>query len=139
VVAGSAPERVLCAVVRAADGRVVEVRERPGAGAAAGGTRWCGCAGFGAGVLAGVAAGAVAGEAHCGELLAYLLRRGARAEALEFREIHLNLNTAEDALLASLVEARRRWRAAGGHPWLAAVEASVAALWGTAGGAAAVR
>ncbi len=127
VVRDSESHRILCNVVTDAAGRVLSVREKPAAGQLAGSTRWCGCVGFGAGLLDGVPPDLVRRHPHLGDLLSWLLARGARAEALEFREIHLNLNTAEDALLASLVEARRRHREAG-RPPLLALEGTIAGL-----------
>jgi NDP-sugar pyrophosphorylase family protein len=116
VVHDSAPQRILCNVVTDAAGRVMCVREKPDREQLVGSTRWCGCAGFGAGLLGSVPRDLLERSTHLGDLLSWLLTRGARAEALDFREIHLNLNTAEDALLASLVEARRRHRQEGRPP-----------------------
>lgn len=121
VVADSPARRILCSVVIDEAGRVVGVREKPAADQRVGGARWCGLAAFAPAVLAGLEADALRHRVHFGDLLSFLVARGACAEAFEIGEIHLNLNTADDALLASLVEARRRYRRLG-HPLLPAIE-----------------
>jgi NDP-sugar pyrophosphorylase family protein len=128
VVHNSAPHRILCNVVTDAAGRILCLREKPTLEQLVGATRWCGFTGLGAGLLENVPQEALAGCAYLGDLLSFLVGRGSRAEALEFREIHLNLNTADEALMASLVEARRRYRQEG-HPRLAAIEDTIEALW----------
>ena len=128
VVHDSAPHRILCNVVTDADGRVLSLREKLTVEQRVGATRWCGFTGLGAGLLDDVPQEALAGCAYLGDLFSFLVGRGSRAETLEFREIHLNLNTADEALLASLVEARRRHRQEG-HPRLAAIEDAIEAFW----------
>jgi MobA-like NTP transferase domain len=108
VVEDSPPERILCNVVMAPGGRVLGLREKPALAELVGAVRWCGLAGIGGGWLEGVADEAAGCCVHVGDLLAHLMACGARGEGLVFAEVHLNLNTAEDALAASLVEARRR-------------------------------
>jgi len=110
VVHDSPPHRILCNAVTDAAGRVLSVREKPTIDQLVGSTRWCGFTGFTAGLLEQVPRDLVRDHAHLGDLLSLLLARGARAEALEFCELHLNLNTPDDLLLASLVEARGRYR-----------------------------
>jgi NDP-sugar pyrophosphorylase family protein len=124
VIANSAPHRILCNVVTDAAGRVLSLREKPTFDQLVGSTRWCGFTGFGAGLLEQVAQEPVEQCVHLGDLLSLLLTRGSRTEALEFREIHLNLNTADDALMASLVEARRQYRREG-HALLTAIEGAI--------------
>ena len=127
VVRDSPPHQILCNVVTDRAGRILSVPERPAADQLVGSSRWCGFTAFRAGLLDSVPPESVEHCPHLGDLLSFLLARGARAEALEFRQIHLNLNTADDALLASLIEARRRYRQEA-HPRLAAIEDTLAEL-----------
>ena len=127
VVRDSAPHQILCNVVTDAAGRILSLREKPALDQLVGSTRWCGFIGLGAGVLENVPRDSVEHYAHLGDLLSFLLARGSLAEALEFREIHLNLNTADDVLMASLVEARRRYRQEG-HPLLEPLEDTLETL-----------
>ena len=124
VIPNSAPHRILCNVVTDAAGRVLSLREKPTLDQLVGCTRWCGFSGFRAGLLESVAQESVRQCVHLGDLLSFLLTRGSRGEALEFREVHLNLNTADDALMASLVEARRKYRKEG-HPLLKAIDDAI--------------
>jgi NDP-sugar pyrophosphorylase family protein len=132
VVHNSAPQRILCNVVMDEAGRILSLREKPAFDQLAGYTRWCGFTGFRAGILEDVPRAAVEHYAHLGDLLSFLIARGSLPEALDFREIHLNLNTADDALIASLVEARRQYRQ-GGHPLLKSIEDTIEPLLLAAG------
>lgn len=127
VVRDSAPHRILCNVVTDAAGRILTVREKPAPDQLVGAARWCGFTGFGAGVLESVPQGSVEHCTYLGDLLSFLVARGALAEAIEFREMELNLNTAEDALIASLVEARQRYRREG-HPLLQPLDETIEML-----------
>lgn len=127
VVRDSPPHRILCSVLADPHGAIRRVREKPLPGELVGATRWCGLAAFGAGVLGTVTPVDAARCPRFGDLLDLLLQRGAHAEPLDVPEIHLNLNTAEHALLASLVAARRRAHDAD-LPAAAALDQAVACL-----------
>jgi NDP-sugar pyrophosphorylase family protein len=123
IVDHSRPSAIACNVV-VDGGRVVAVREKPSADQLVGRARWIGVAAFRAGVLAGIGEADVAGLVHFGDLLSWMLGRGASMEPLLFDEIELNLNTVDLYLLASLVEARRHYRLTN-HAGCQAIEVAV--------------
>ncbi len=123
----SPAHRIQCNVVTDPAGRIVDLREKPAVHQLQGSTRWCGCAGFRGGLLASLTLRQIERCAHSGDLISQLLAQGAVAEPLEFPEIHINLNSPEDLLLASLVAARDEARR-NARPALSALDAGVAAL-----------
>lgn len=127
VVHGSPPHRIHCNVVLDGAGRIRSIREKPAAHQLVGSTRWCGCVGFSAGLLDQVPRHLVEQRTHLGDLLSFMVTCGASAVPLEFDELHVNLNTTEDVLLASLAEARRQYRQ---HcqPLLSSIENAIATL-----------
>jgi NDP-sugar pyrophosphorylase family protein len=104
VVTGSHPSQILCNAVLDGQGRVERLREKPAPHEIVGDARWCGVAAFPARLLkAALPVGPRAGG-HIGDALNLLIDRGCTALAIRVPEIHLNLNTLDDALAAAIIE-----------------------------------
>lgn len=101
-VAGSRPEQILCNVILDGDGRIKGLLEKPRPQEIVGDARWCGVAAFPANLLDSNVPSGI--HAHVGEAINSLIQRGYAAQPVQIREIHLNLNTPDDALLASVIE-----------------------------------
>lgn len=102
IVTGSQPNQIFCnAVLDEQGGHVARLVEKPAPEEIVGDARWCGVAAFPAGSLRGAE---VRGDAHVGEALNDLITRGHAALPVRIRQVHLNLNTPDDALVASLIE-----------------------------------
>ena len=102
IVTGSQPSQIFCnAVLDGQGGRVIRLVEKPAPREIVGDARWCGVAAFPARSLGNTE---ITGDAHVGEALDSLIARGHVALPVRIREIHLNVNTPDDALVASLIE-----------------------------------
>jgi NDP-sugar pyrophosphorylase family protein len=102
IVTGSQPGQIFCnAVLDEGGGRVQRLVEKPAPWEIVGDARWCGVAAFPARALRDTS---IRGGAHIGEALDSLIGESRPALPVRIREVHLNLNTPDDALVASLIE-----------------------------------
>jgi NDP-sugar pyrophosphorylase family protein len=113
----SSPQRIACNIVVDEAGRVIRIVDKPAPESIVGNLRWtCLCA-LHAGVLdlasELLAAGLVRGP-HLGDLLEALRAAGVTTGTLVVPELEQNVNTVDDLLVSTLLEARRAI-AADGH------------------------
>lgn len=110
IVTGSQPSQIFCNAVLDGEGRISRLIEKPLPQEIIGDARWCGVAAFPARLLKDTVPSGTRMDAHVGEALNSLIDRGYVALPVRISEIHLNLNTLDDALVASIVESCARER-----------------------------
>jgi NDP-sugar pyrophosphorylase family protein len=108
VVRRSRADRILCNVIMDAADRVLRLREKPLRHQIVGDVRWCGVTRFGPGAFAAIPPKA-ASELLLGDMLELVRAEGVPLSGVDFDEVEINLNTPESVMLASCVEARRRY------------------------------
>jgi NDP-sugar pyrophosphorylase family protein len=101
IVTGSQPSQIFCNAVFDDRGRIRRLIEKPAPQDIVGDARWCGVAAF---LASSLRNSETRNQAHVGEALDGLIARGYAALPVRIQKIHLNLNTPDDALVASMVE-----------------------------------
>lgn len=109
IVTGSHPSQIFCNAVLDGQDRINRLIEKPMPQEIIGDARWCGVAAFPARLLKGTVPSDTR-MAHVGEALNSLIDQGHVALPVRISEIHLNLNTLDDALVASIIESCARER-----------------------------
>lgn len=106
------PSRMDCNVTVDATGALVSIKDKPSPEEVRGDLRWCGFLAFRSGFFQRAHDLVESGrldEGHLGDFLDALKKSGISTGMVEFQKENININSANDMLLASLLEARNSW------------------------------
>lgn len=104
--------KVHCSIIVDSSERITSIREKPAPADIISPWRWCG---FVALTEKGLkraidVSKTLEPKSHIGDLLNQMLGPQISSGILQFQEFHLNINTVDQALLATLIDAQRNWQ-----------------------------